>query len=208
MVCWKSFTLLSPTSTTTSTKVKIASVPESDQDVEGAEKPQKYQVGEEALGSLSTTVRKILGTFGQEKVRTVEALHEASVLVTLDEAVGSNASMVKACCLPNFEVGAQMFLKAAFAFNLTELDDDGKVWDLSVGPTDAEASAGKAHEKKKPCLLIVSPTCTLLHQLPHLNVSSAAKSRSPWPHAFSISCGAVFEACLSWEGLCRENQRS
>ena len=157
------------------------SVLESDQEVEGANTVRKIQSDEEALGGSkrrrlellktlnSTEIQNMVAHLDDREIRVLKALHKALVLKPFnDSAADSNADTAEGYSPPRIsDAAARLGLKAAFALDLTEFDDNGKTWDLS-DPQMQRRVLGKLREEK-PWLLVVSSLCTPLSQLQHGN---------------------------------------
>ena len=138
------------------------SVPESDQEVEGANRVQKFQSDEEALGGSekrnSTEIRNVVAHLDEKETRVLKASHKAPVPKPFnDSTADSNVDTVEAYS-PNriSDAAARVGLKAGFALDLNESDDDGKAWDVS-DPQMQRRSLEKVREEK-PWILVVSST--------------------------------------------------
>ena len=157
------------------------SVLESDQEVEGANRVRKFQSDEEALGGSkrrrlellktlnSTEIQNMAAHLDEKEIMVLKALHKAPVLKPFnDSAADSNADTAEAYSPPRIsDAAARMGLKAGFALDLTEFDDNGKTWDLS-DPQMQRRVLEKIREEK-PWLLVVSSLCPPLSQLQHEN---------------------------------------
>ena len=177
------------------------SVLESDQEVEGANRVRKFQSDEEALGGSkrrrlellktlnSTEIQNMVAHLDEKEIRVLKALHKAPVLKPFnDSAADSNADTAEAYSPPRIsDAAARMGLKAGFALDLTEFDDNGKTWDLS-DPQMQRRVLEKLREEK-PWLLVVSSLCTS---------TVSVTTREQWPQAPCICSGVVLGTGRSW----------
>ena len=67
------------------------------------------------------------------------------------------------------KVARQLGMKAGFALDLTNTDEEGNQWDFSKA--EMRAKALKLVDEEQPAILILSPPCTMFSNLQQLNVA-------------------------------------
>ena len=154
-----------------------------------------------------TGIRNMVAHVTEKEIRVFKALHKALFPKPFnDSAADSNADTAEAYSPPRIsDAAARMGLKAGFALDLTEFDDDGKAWDLS-DPQMQRRALEKLREEK-PWLWVASSLCTPLSQVQHWNFSTTNLSKDKgvhcgWPQAPCICSGVVLGTGRSWEKLC------